>query len=495
MKSKRTVIYSLILLIGVILLLNIISRKFFFRLDFTEDNRYTLSNATKELLIDLPETVTIKVYLTKNLPSQIAHLRRDLKELLLEYSILSDQRIIFEFIDPKDKEGLEQELQKIGINPFLIGYRENDEMSQKETYLSMMIELGEQQEIIPFINPGMLEYTLSSSIKKLSVVDKPIVGLLQGHGEPSVNSLQPVISSLNIMYHVEPFQMKDTAETDLSRYQTIAIVNPMDTIPPFHLGQLDQYLAKGGKLFIAYNNVDGDFSSLMGNATHTGLTEWLKLKGIEVGNNFIIDQNCGQVNVQQNAGFMKIMQPVPFPFLPVMNDFADHPVTKGLESVIFQFASSIKFTGDSSINYTPLVKSSKNSGTKSVPVYFDIREQHNFPMSGIVAAAAFKGKLIGDIPSKLVVVTDGDFPINGQNEDNIHLMVNSIDWLSDDTGLIELRTKGISSRPIEQLEDSNRKFLKWFNFSFPIFLILVIGIIIMQYKRNIRIKRMEEGYV
>jgi len=74
-------------------------------------------------------------------------------------------------------------------------------------------------------------------------------------------------------------------------------------------------------------------------------------------------------------------------------------------------------------------------------------------------------------------------------------MVNAIDWLSDDTGLIELRTKGITQRPLDQVEDGKKALLKWLNFLLPIILIVVYGIIRMQYNRNLRIKRMEEGYV
>jgi hypothetical protein len=73
--------------------------------------------------------------------------------------------------------------------------------------------------------------------------------------------------------------------------------------------------------------------------------------------------------------------------------------------------------------------------------------------------------------------------------------VNAIDWLSDDTGLIQLRTKGVTARPLDQIADSKKMFLKYLNFSLPIVLVIVFGIIRMQFKNSLRIKRMEEGYV
>ena len=79
-------------------------------------------------------------------------------------------------------------------------------------------------------------------------------------------------------------------------------------------------------------------------------------------------------------------------------------------------------------------------------------------------------------------------------------MTNAIDWLSDDTGLIELRTKAVATRPIKQeylSEDATgkRTFLKYLNFGLPILLVLLYGLFRMQRQKQIRLKRMQERYV
>jgi ABC-type uncharacterized transport system involved in gliding motility auxiliary subunit len=73
--------------------------------------------------------------------------------------------------------------------------------------------------------------------------------------------------------------------------------------------------------------------------------------------------------------------------------------------------------------------------------------------------------------------------------------VNAIDWLSDDTGLIDLRSKGVASRPLDQMEDGKKAMLKYFNFLLPIILIIVVGLVRWQYRRNLRMKRMNENYI
>jgi ABC-type uncharacterized transport system involved in gliding motility auxiliary subunit len=132
---------------------------------------------------------------------------------------------------------------------------------------------------------------------------------------------------------------------------------------------------------------------------------------------------------------------------------------------------------------------------------FDINKQwteKDFPERGIVMGGIVEEKRSG---GKLVVFGDGDFMINGPREqarslqqDNVSLAVNAIDWLSDDTGLIDLRTKGVTSRPLRQLEDSTKMLLKYLNFLLPILLVVGYGLVRMQRNRMTRLKRMSENY-
>ena len=96
------------------------------------------------------------------------------------------------------------------------------------------------------------------------------------------------------------------------------------------------------------------------------------------------------------------------------------------------------------------------------------------------------------------MIGDGDFPVNqGRqqiNKDNVSLMVNSIDFLSDDTGLIELRTRGITSRPLKELSDGKKMVLKYLNFLLPIILVLIYALYRFERNRKIRMQRMEEDY-
>jgi gliding-associated putative ABC transporter substrate-binding component GldG len=504
MKKGKSIATQILLIIAVLLVINILSERFFFRLDFTEDRRYTLSKATKDILKQLQEPVTVTAYFTENLPPDLSVTRKDFKDLLVEYANLSKGKILYEFVDPNKDQATEQKAFQSGVQPVLVSTREKDEATQKKVFMGAVVQMGNDKEVIPFMQPGTaMEYSLSTSIKKLSVANKPMIGLLQGHGEPGIASMSQVMQSLTVLYQVIPVYLKEG--DNLGQYKTIVIVSPKDTIPYAHLLLLDGYLAQGGNLVIAMDRVDGDLSTVQGKSIETGLERWLSEKGLVVENNFVVDANCGSVGVQQRQGVFNFTTNVKFPFLPIINSFEDHPITKGIEQVLLPFASTITYTGDATKTFTPLANSSNKSGTLSPPLYFDVNKKWSdadFPLSKLTVGALLTGQISGNAESRIVIFSDGQFAINGEGQraqqlspDNVSLLVNSIDFLSDDTGLIDLRTKGVTSRPLDQIEDGKKAFLKWLNFLLPIILIIIYGIIRMQQKRNLRVKRMEKGYV
>jgi len=244
----------------------------------------------------------------------------------------------------------------------------------------------------------------------------------------------------------------------------------------------------------------------MGNKVNTGFQTWLKQKGIEVEENFVIDASCTNVMVRQQQGPFMMNTPVQFPYLPVVTNFTEHPITDGLESVVFLFASPIKITNtDTSVVMVPLAVTSEKSGVQNAPVRFDVMKQWSatdFPLSSLPVAVLVEGKVPGTSGFKMVVFSDGDFAVNGEgenaqqlSEDNVSLLANTVDWLTDDTGLIELRTKGVSSRPLDaSLEDSTKTLLKYLNFLLPIILIIVYGVFRFQIKRKKRNQLLSTEY-
>jgi ABC-type uncharacterized transport system involved in gliding motility auxiliary subunit len=113
---------------------------------------------------------------------------------------------------------------------------------------------------------------------------------------------------------------------------------------------------------------------LYGIPVSTGLETWLRQKGIEVVDNFVVDAKCGSVSVPQQFGAFTLQTNVSFPYVPVISTFAAHPITSGLETVMLEFASELKFSGDSSVKFMPLAFSSELSNTLQAPQMLSIEK-------------------------------------------------------------------------------------------------------------------------
>ena len=170
------------------------------------------------------------------------------------------------------------------------------------------------------------------------------------------------------------------------------------------------------------------------------------------------------------------------------------------EYFLFQFSSPINFSANSAGSFKPIVTTSEKAWTQQPPLQFDVQRQWSqadFPMSKIVLAGVVEG-VQGNESERLVVFSDGDFFVadqNNVNPDNVNLLVNTVEWLCDKSGLSELRTKGVVYRPIDEMEEGKRAMIKYTNFFLPLLLVAAVGIVRSQRNRNKRIRRMEQNFV
>ncbi|MEQ6166373.1 GldG family protein [Ekhidna sp. MALMAid0563] len=484
--KKQTIIIQLLVIIAIVIIGNILSNQLYFRLDFTEDKRYTLSDASKDVLEELDDVITVTAYFSENLPPQLLNNRKDFEDMLVEYEQRSGGNVVYEFVNPNEDQAKEQEVQQKGIGPIMINVRENDRVEQMRAYMGAVLQMDDKKEIIPLIQPGAaMEYELTTSIKKLSIADKPKVALLQGHGEVSISAIPQLRQQLNVLYDVEPYSISETEDIP-NFYRAVIIAAPSDTIPQSHFEKLDNYLSNGGNIFVSYSNVQGDLQQgRLTTSPDIGLAGWLENKGIKIGSNFVIDAECTSITVTQRQGYFTINSQKEFPYFPRVSNFADHPMTRGLDELTFTFTSSVvPIAEDSTISITTIASTSPNSGVEPAPSFVDIQRrwsQGDFDMGVQSLAVAAEG--INGF-GKIVVVGNGDFYVNGEGQqarqvqpDHVNFASNAVDWLADDTGLIALRTKGITSRPLESIDDSKKNMLKYGNVFAPIVLLLIYAFI------------------
>jgi len=106
------------LVLGILILINFISIRLFSRLDLTKAGVYTLSNASKALVRDLDDRITVKAYFTEDLPAPYNNNRRQVLDILNEYKAYAKGNLHFEFFNPEGEKN-EHEAQQAGIPPEL----------------------------------------------------------------------------------------------------------------------------------------------------------------------------------------------------------------------------------------------------------------------------------------------------------------------------------------------------------------------------------------
>jgi gliding-associated putative ABC transporter substrate-binding component GldG len=512
--TQKTVSIRLILILGILIVLNLLIYRVYFRLDFTKDQRYTLNPVTKELLSNLEAPVTIRAFISRDLPPDQARITQDFTDLLNEFESNGGGLVTYETFDPSEEENAPQP-GPMGMNQqqqqypgFVVGVREKDKVSQQIAYRGATILYKGQEDMVPVVNEQMnMEYELVKSIKKLTTAEKPKVGLIQGHGEPGQEQLAEAFQELGVLYEPDTLTLDNPQRW--AEFKTLLLIGPKDSLPAEHLTQLDRFLQGGGRLFVGINAVDGDLQQQTGKLVNTGLTEWLQGKGVRVEKAFLTDNQCGAISVQQRQGFFNMVRQVEFRYFPILQNYADHPITQGLGPMLLPFASPLNVVvADSGLQSGVLAYSSELAGKMPAPMRFNLdlelnRQTWTFSESSLPVAAYVSGKLGGEAEARLVVIGDGDFPLNqGQNPvqppDNLNFLINAVDWLTDDTGLIELRNEVAKVALIDKFtgtdDDGKRQLFKTAVFLLPILVVLIFGVLRYQRRQARRRKWMEADY-
>lgn len=481
---------QLLLIAALFAVINYIAYERMLRIDLTDDQQYTLSENTMEVLGQLDKPVHITAYFSDDLPPDFEQARREFQHLISDLSRSSDHQIRFAINDPSGDDDAEEQAEQAGIHPVTLDVRQQDRMTQQRVFLGATMEYGEQMEVMPFMRPGMpMEYEIVAALNRMINPVRPVVGLVQGHGQPGRHEMVQLVNQLEYQYRVMDITNLESGVPE--EVDVLAIIAPQAELSLDEQHQIRRYLQEGGRAFFALNRLEVNPQDGSESIVKTGLEDLLMEFGVAVDSTLIIDRNSSSVRVPGQAGQHGYANLVDYPMIPVIQQFADHPVTSGLSSVVFQFLSPVDIVNPPDhFTVEELAWSSEESGLIKNDFNPDPMQEWSgadFLEAYLPAAVSAHGNIDGspnNPESAIVVVGDGNFLINGRggNEqelpaDNIHFALNAIDWLADDTGLVELRTKITQSRPLQSTDDNERSLIAYGNVLFPILLISVFGLI------------------
>ncbi len=497
-KQNRKIDFSItvLIVIGILIVINFLSYNIFFRWDLTQNKDYSISDVSKNIAKNLDDIVNIKLYFSETLPKQYVTLPQEVGDLLDEYANYSNGNIQIEFINPDELENADQELYRMGIPALQFNVLEKDKYESIKGYLGMVIQYGAQKEVIPVVNSTEnLEYQTTLAIKKLTTDDIATLGILADHGtknkdedfSTAYKKLQEIYSIQNVTLSEKNPQISDSIDV-------LLIVGPTEEFNEDQLKAIDKFIMRGGSLLVANDGVKIE-SGLVPIINENKLNILLEKYGITLNKNLALDSSSGMAAF--SSGFFTLNTNYPFwPLITKSGFDQDNASVSKLESVLLPWVSTIdinkdKINSENKISY--LIQTSESSWTQEENFNLDPQQKFLPTNTGrkLVAVSVF-GKFksaYGDETSddsRIIVIGDSDFISDNflrQTPDNLTLFQNLVDSLALDNDLINIRSKGITSRPIKELSDSEKASIRYLNV-FGVTVVVIAYGMIRYYRRK-----------
>ncbi|UCE01841.1 MAG: GldG family protein [Candidatus Latescibacterota bacterium] len=530
MKRNKAVfsgVTAAVLVVAIVIVANAVSMNLFKRLDLTEGRIYSLNPASKRIVGELEDTFLVKAFFSKNLPAPYNANAKYVQDKLEEYRAYGKGRFRYEFVDPADDVALEQDAQKHRIPPVQVQVVEQDQFQSKKAYMGLVFLYQDRQETIPVVdNPVGLEYEITASIKKLTreSSELPLIGILNGHQEPTLNQLTVVQQVFQKQYRLQAVDVSDGSNVP-QEVTVLVIASPRTPLDDWAKYAVDQYIMNGGKVAFLIDKVNADLQFQRATPLRLEIDEWLNHYGFHVNDDLVADiQNPGMLSISQQEGFFRMVSQVPYPFIPSLREFNRSIVmVKDLERLSLFYASSIdtSLARERGVTIEPLTFTSPKTLLQEGSFNINPTQQWNpeqfdrgqivlgavvsgsftsffsgkeipAPSDTLEAAPALEDTTIGVSPeTRLVVLGDGEFFVDekgGNDRDNLLFFQNMIDWLVQDEDLIAIRSREVTDRSLRPITPAKKRFVKYANALGSPLLVVVLGVVAWQMRRRRKVE-------
>ncbi|MBN2493363.1 MAG: GldG family protein [Deltaproteobacteria bacterium] len=503
-KGIDTVV-GVLAVIGILILVNVLGAKLFWRGDMTRGGEFTLSQGTVQTLEGLTDPVTVRAYFSEGLPGPLAAISRHVKDMLDEYYASASGNFRYEFIDPtseeteedkqkkkeskrtitgqivREKTSVERELERIGIRSFGIRVNEADSIERKMVYMGVEVRAGDKVEVIPVVRSAEeFEYELTTLVRKVSRKDIPKIGFVVGHGGPEPEKdLSLLWQKLERIYELTTIDLGKKPEIDAD-VRAILVVGPKTALSEDEQKAIDRFVKGGGSAAFLVGPVAPDPQSLQSSPAEHGLEAMLASYGLKLGEGLLLDVEYVPIPVTRQSGRMRVTQTVDYPFflLPKGLD-RGHPITRGLEKVVFPFMVPVEMEMQtvSGVEARAIVHTTDKAMIQKPP--FDLNPFQHWTRDSFTEAGEkdLIVALTGEIPShfdkeahaaRARVLVAGGYSFvtdafSGRQIGNQIFALNMVDWLVMDEALLAMRARSIDKAPLDELSDTSRNLAKYLN--------------------------------
>lgn len=497
LSSRANAYLGAITLVVILAVIGIASEQFFHRrLDLTAGKQFTLSKASLRTIQGLPDLVTIKVVMSKDLPTQFKQIRTHVEDLLGEFQAQANGKINVVYEDPGENETKRQAATSLGVQEVQLQEQSTENLQIKKGFFGLALLYGDKKEVIPVLqNLESFEYDMVVKLKKLTGTAKTI-GIIEGSSTNKLTLTLPGPQPKTTSGFDENFP---TLKEEAEKLYKLSKLDPLNSPVPDNVDlilvaaptklndyekyYIDQAIMRGKSVIFLSPGVDLSLGmGINGAASHNNYEDLLAHYGLAVRKNVILEDRNFEFVRFGNSFF-----PSPYPYWIKVGGgeglSASSPITSKLAYLSLPWASSIDIDTASkdSAKVEVLASSSKGSWEEANSFFLlpkDLKEylpvnQKSHPL--VVLKSGKLKSFYADRPlphsdttlrvdstklvkasqkeSRILVVGDAlfatDFYVGYTNAiSNLHLMLNSFDLLALDPDLITIRSREIANSPI-----------------------------------------------
>ncbi|MBI9061995.1 MAG: gliding motility-associated ABC transporter substrate-binding protein GldG [Marinilabiliaceae bacterium] len=404
-ENRINSLFKLAIVLVVIVVVNWLAQQWFIRVDLTSEGRYTLSDTTKDFLSNLPEDVYVKVYLDGDLNVGFSKLSNATREMMEEFEVYGNDKLLFEFIDPaegtiQEKKDRMKELKEYGLEPQLVD--ETAEDGRKIRSYVFPYALVYYNERVVGVNllenlPGRggaenlnisiesLEFKFADAFKRLITEEKPRIAFLEGHGELDELDVIEATDALSAYYQVDRGRIGNNPSI-LDPYKLVIVAKPSRSFSEKDKFILDQYLMNGGRLLFFVDAVNVTLDSLrrapqtMGLYADVNLQDQLFKYGVRINPVIVEDIQAGRIMMNVSPKGQPKLVPFPWLYSPLMATSPVHAITRNVNLVRGDFTSTIDTVGrDLEVSREVLLRTSQLTKVNQTPVFINMMEVNQQP--------------------------------------------------------------------------------------------------------------------
>lgn len=377
-----------------------------------------------------------------------------------------------------------------------------------------------------------LEYSIADALNKITKEKQKKVAIIKGNGEPHEAYIAKFLLQVRESYHIGPFTLDSVAKNPigsldaLEKYDLAVIAKPTETFTDGEKQVLDQYIINGGKTLWLVDQVAVEMDSLYNSSGATlayprnlNLNDMFFKYGFRINPDLVKDEQGSPIKLASGEqGSATQFQEFNWKFAPQVYPTSLHPIVKNLGGIKFDFANGID-TLKNGIKKTILLQSSQYSKKIGTPVEINLNSvteettpadyvnKGNIPLSVLLEGSfhsMFENRVLPfdqktfetkGKENKMIVISDGDLIRNqldknfqpvelgydqrsGNLYDNKDFLINCVNYLLDDNGLINIRSKDLDL-PLLDKEKVYENYTRtqFLTIGVPILILVLFGLV------------------